>query len=52
MANLAQIDRIVSEINALDEKDKILLFRKMDEMSAGSDDQQDIGVSIDSIFGL
>jgi len=51
MNNVAQVDRIISEINDLGETDKILLFRKMDEMFADSDDLQD-DVSIESAFGL
>jgi len=52
MTNVARIDNIISEINALDEKDKILLFRKMDEISANSDDPEDNEIPIGSAFGL
>ena len=52
MTNVAQVDRIISEINDLGETDKILLFRKMDDMFADSDDLQNDDVSIEAAFGL
>jgi hypothetical protein len=52
MSNLAQVDKIVSEINGLGETDRILLFSRMDEMFADSSIQQDNDVSIEAAFGL
>ena len=52
MDNLAQIDRIISEVNELEEKEKIIFFHKMGEMFNNFDDQQNEEVSIESVFGL
>ena len=32
MINMVEIDRIVSEVNELDEKEKIIFFQKMEEV--------------------
>jgi hypothetical protein len=52
MDNLAQIDRIISEVNELEEKEKIIFFHKIGEIYDNFDDQQDEEVSIESVFGL
>ena len=52
MANLTQIERIISEINRLEEKEKIIFFRKIGEIIDISDNQQNDDVSITSAFGL
>ena len=52
MSNVAQVDKIVSEINGLGETDRVLLFRRMDEMFASSGIRQDNDVSVESAFGL
>jgi hypothetical protein len=50
MTNLAQIDRIISEVNDLEEKEKIIFFHKIDEIYDNFDAQQE--VPIESAFGL
>jgi len=52
MANLAQIDRIISEVNELEENEKIIFFKKVGEMFDNLDSQQNEEVSIESVFGL
>jgi hypothetical protein len=52
MADIAQINKIISEINDLEEDERLLFFRKMEELYDNSDDRQDNGVSIESVFGL
>jgi len=52
MENLAQIDRIISEVNELEEKEKIIFFQKIGEISDNFDDQQDEEIPIESVFGL
>jgi hypothetical protein len=52
MTNMAQVDRILSEVNELEEKDKILLYHKMEEIFDNFDDQQDENIPIESVFGL
>ena len=32
MADMAQIDRIISEVNGLEEKEKIIFFHKIEEI--------------------
>ena len=46
MDNLAQIDRIISEVNELEEKEKIIFFHKLGEIYDNFYDQQDEEVSI------
>ena len=50
--SLAQVDRIISEVNALEEKEKIIFLHKIGEIFDNSDEQQDEEVSIESVFGL
>jgi TnpA family transposase len=52
MANMAQIDRILSEVNELEEKEKILFYHKIGEIFDNSNDQQDDDIPIESVFGL
>ena len=52
MTNLAQIDRIISEVNDLGENEKIIFFNKIEKILDNFDDQQDEEVSIESVFGL
>jgi len=52
MANLAQIDKIISEVNELEENDKIIFFKKVGEIFDNFDNQQHEEVSIESVFGL
>ena len=52
MANLVQIERIISEVNELEENEKIIFFRKIREISNNFDTQQQEDVSVESVFGL
>jgi len=52
MADIAQIDRIVSEVDELDERGKIIFFHKMEKIFDDFDEQSNDEVSIESAFGL
>jgi hypothetical protein len=52
MTNMVQVDRILSEVNELEEKDKILFYHKIGEIFDNFDDQQDEDIPIESVFGL
>ena len=52
MADIAQVDRIISEVNDLDERTKIQLFQKIEEMYKNYDEQQSDEISLESVFGL
>ena len=52
MADIAQIDRIVSEVNELQENEKIIFFRKIGEMVDNFEFQKNEDISIESAFGL
>ena len=52
MANMAQIDKIISEINELKENEKIIFFHKIEEVFEDFKDQQQEEISIESAFGL
>jgi hypothetical protein len=52
MANLAQIDKIISEINELEENAKIIFFHKIGKVFENFDDQQHEEITIESVFGL
>ena len=52
MSNLALIDKIISEVNSLDEKDKILFFQKLKEIFENLDTKQNEKIPIESAFGL
>ena len=52
MGDLAQVDRIISEVNDLDEMAKIELFQKIEEMYKNYDEQQSDEIPLDSVFGL
>jgi hypothetical protein len=51
MANLTQIDKIISEVNELEEKEKIIFFHKMEELFNNCNIQHE-EISIKSAFGL
>jgi hypothetical protein len=40
MTNTAQVDRILSEVNELEEKDKILFYYKIEEIFDNFDDHK------------
>ncbi|GHV43468.1 hypothetical protein AGMMS49546_25150 [Spirochaetia bacterium] len=52
MADMAQIDKIILEVNNLDKKEKIILFHKMEEMLDDSNETKDEHITIESAFGL
>jgi hypothetical protein len=52
MSNLAKIDKIISEVNGLEEKDKIILFHKIEKIFDNSEEQINADVSLESVFGL
>ena len=53
MTDTAQIDRIISEVNELEEKEKILFFHKIEEIFGNYlDDQKNNDIPIESVFGL
>ena len=52
MRDLAQVDRIISEVNDLDERTKIQLFQKIEEMYKNYDEQQSDEIPLESVFGL
>jgi hypothetical protein len=51
MADMAEIDKIVSEVNGLDEKGKIIFFQKIERILDKTEDMEE-EVSIESVFGL
>ena len=52
MADMAQIDRIISEVNALKEKEKILFFHKIKKIFESANEKPSDEISIESAFGL
>jgi hypothetical protein len=52
MANLAQIDKIISEINELGENEKIIFLHKFGEVFDNFGDQNNGEITIESAFGL
>jgi hypothetical protein len=52
MAETVQIDKILSEVTSLGEKEKIIFFQKMSEIFNNFDDQTDEEVTLESAFGL
>ena len=53
MTDIAQIDRIISEVNELEENEKILFFHKIEEIFGNSsDDAKNNDIPIESVFGL
>jgi hypothetical protein len=52
MADMAEIDKIVSEVNGLDEKGKMILFQKIEKILDKAEDMEEEDVSIESVFGL
>jgi len=53
MADIAHVDRIISEVNDLEEAEKIIFFHKIEELFGDSSDNiENSDVSIESVFGL
>jgi hypothetical protein len=53
MINTAQIDKIISEVNGLEENEKILFFHKIEKIfDNSSENAENSDVPIESVFGL
>jgi hypothetical protein len=53
MADMTQIDKIISEIDILKENEKIILFHKMEEIWNNQENKNDDEeITIESAFGL
>ena len=52
MADMTQIDKIISEVNSLEEKEKILFFHKVEDLYNSQNDNQGNDIPIESVFGL
>ncbi|MCL1812484.1 MAG: hypothetical protein FWG29_03050 [Treponema sp.] len=52
MTNTAQVDKILLEVNDLEEKEKILFFHKVEELFNNFDDEQNNDIPIEAAFGL
>ena len=52
MGDLAQIDRIISEVNDLDENEKIIFFNKIEEIFNNTNKKEYEEITIKSAFGL
>jgi hypothetical protein len=52
MADSVQIDQIISEVKGLNEREKILLFYKMEEIFNDFNEDDDENITIESAFGL
>jgi len=52
MANLTQINRIISEVNELEDNEKVIFFQKTGEIFDNFETQKDEEIAIESAFGL
>ena len=52
MTNMGQVDKILLEVNEMDEKEKILLFQRIEEIYDNFNDEQDNDIPIEAAFGL
>jgi hypothetical protein len=52
MTDTAHIDKIMTEVSALDAEEKRLLFRKMEAIIGRAADPGDTDYTLDSAFGL
>jgi hypothetical protein len=52
METTTQIDKIISEVNTLDAKSKIILLKKIEEIFEVPDQYDDENISLKSAFGL
>jgi hypothetical protein len=52
MTGLAQVDRIISEVNNLEENEKIVFFHKIEEIYDSFESKENEDISIKSAFGL
>jgi hypothetical protein len=52
MVDTAQIDRMISEIDELDEREKIIFFHRIEEKYDNFNENSNEEVTIESAFGL
>ena len=52
MTNTVQIDRIMTDVNALGDNEKIVLFHKIEELLNNTEKTTSGEIPIDSVFGL
>jgi hypothetical protein len=53
MPDTAHVDRIISEVNDLEENEKILFFHKIEEVFGNSfDSAKNTDIPIESVFGI
>ncbi len=52
MADTAQIDRIISEVNNLEEKEKLLFFHRIEEFFNNYEEPKNNDIPIEAAFGL
>ena len=52
MSDTAQVDKIISEVNNLDEKGKIVFFQKIGQLLESADMHQQEEITMESAFGL
>jgi len=52
MGDLAQIDKIVSEVNGLEENERIIFFNRIGEIYENTNIQEYDEITIKSAFGL
>ena len=52
MGDLAQIDKIISEVNDLDENEKVIFFNKIEELFKNANDNEYEEITLKSVFGL
>jgi len=52
MSDIAQVDRIISEVNNLDEKGKIVFFQKIGQLLESTDTHRQEEITMESAFGL
>jgi hypothetical protein len=49
---LKEIDRIISEVNELNEKERIILFKKIENLYAIPDKDIEVDDPLQAVFGL
>ena len=52
MTDTTHIDRIISDVNNLEEQEKIIFFRKIDEIFFENNAPHNNDIPIESVFGL
>jgi hypothetical protein len=49
---LKEVDRIISEVNGLSEKEKIILFKKIEKLYANSGKSREENDPMQAVFGM